>query len=149
MMRAGVCSRCISVIGVAFVVGMLSTAGCGSGDPFSYVPVSGKVTYEDGTPIPVKDLMVKFMPQGNAINESTHPRPGVAMVDPKTGDFTEVTSHKPGDGLVKGKHKVTLADSANQPLPATVIPREYGSLANTPLEVDTNDLPFLLRVRKP
>jgi hypothetical protein len=30
---------------------LLCLVGCGDGNPFDYVPVSGRLTYEDGTPI--------------------------------------------------------------------------------------------------
>jgi hypothetical protein len=37
----------------------LSTGCGGSGSPYDYVPVSGKVTYEDGTPLPIGGFVIK------------------------------------------------------------------------------------------
>ena len=51
-----------------------------------------------------------------------------------------------GDGLVPGKYKVVLGPV---PLSPSVAPPEYGSMNNTPLEIDTANSPFDLKVRKP
>jgi len=63
--------------------------------------------------------------------------------------FGQATSHKPGDGLVRGKHKVTVVDIFLAPLPPEVVPPEYANPATTPLEVDTADAPFHIKIRKP
>jgi hypothetical protein len=128
---------------------LLLLTGCGSGDPFAYVQVSGKVTYEDGSPIPADQLVLTFIPQGGSLDAKTHPRPGVATVDRATGEFRDVTSHKVNDGLVRGKHKVTLSGANHSQLKATVVPPEYADPDKTPLMVDTADQPFVLKVRKP
>jgi hypothetical protein len=133
----------ISVFGCLFLL----LAGCG-GEPFKHTPVSGKITYDDGTLIPI-DLVLTFMPQAAPIDEKTHPRPGMAMVDKATGTFQSATTHMANDGLVRGKHKVTLATAGLTPLPTSVAPPEYTDLTKTPLEVDTAHLPFELKVRKP
>jgi hypothetical protein len=45
----------------ASAVAALLLAGCGgTGNPFDSVPVSGKVTYEDGSVIPVQGMKVYF-----------------------------------------------------------------------------------------
>lgn len=121
-----------------------SLVGCGSDAPFSYVPVSGKVSYEDGTPFTTGRLQFESSapPQGTA-----HPRPAVAIIKPD-GTFTEVTSHKFGDGLVPGKHKVSFifaTDAAGNSL----VPKEYASATTTPLEIDTADAPLTISVPKP
>jgi hypothetical protein len=133
---------------VMFSILGLFSAGCTSDDPFSYVQVSGKITYEDGSPIPA-NVYLLFIPQSAPVDSKTHPRPGQAKVDRATGEFHTVTSHKLGDGLVRGRHKVTVVDPACHPLPATIVPPEYGDQKKTPLEVDTAALPFVLKVRKP
>ena len=76
-------------------------AGCGYKEPFKYVRVSGKVTYEDGTPIPLDGLILTFISQSPPVDAKTYPRPGVTFVDKKTGKFHAVTSHKANDGLVR------------------------------------------------
>ena len=124
-------------------------AGCGAKEPFQHVPVSGKVTYDDGSLIPVDGLMLMFIPQTGPIDPKTYPRPGTAVVDKATGTFSSATTHKANDGLVRGKHKVTLFAPNNRPLTPSVVPPEYGDPAKTPLEVDTANQPFELKVRKP
>lgn len=127
----------------------LLLGGC-SGDPFAYVQVAGKVTYDDGTPIPAEPLVLTFFPQAAALDAKTFPRPGMGVADPQTGEFKSITSHKAGDGLVRGKHKVTLTNLGRAPLPASVVPPEYADPATTPLEVDTAvPASFTLTVHKP
>ena len=76
--------------------------GCVGGDPFSYVPVSGKVTYDDGSKIPAS-MELKFLPiSQQALDAQTYPRSGSAVVDAETGEYASVTSHYAGDGLVRG-----------------------------------------------
>ena len=140
------CMVCIAACAMGCLLMLL--ADCGGGDPFSYVHVSGKVTYDDGSLIPA-DVLLTFYPQGGSIDSKTHPRPGESSVDRATGEFRVVTSHKFDDGLVRGKHKVTLRDGLRRPLPSSIVPEEYSDFARTPLEVDTADQPFQLRVRKP
>jgi hypothetical protein len=123
--------------------------GCGSREPFAYVPVSGKVTYEDGSLIPIDGLKVIFVSQTPPVDPKIHPRPGVATVDRATGTFTSATSHKANDGLVRGKHKVTLSPAGPMPSVASLLPAEYRDTNTTPLEVDTAQQPFELKVRKP
>jgi hypothetical protein len=123
--------------------------GCWSSEPFSYVKVHGKVSYEDGTLIPTDPLVLTFYPHNIEPKGKDHPRPGMAAVDKATGRFDSVTSHQPDDGLVRGKHKVTLGTVGPAIIPPSVLPPEYGDRNRTPLEVDTADSPFDLKVRKP
>lgn len=125
----------------------LLAAGCGGGDPFSYEQVSGKVTYEDGSPIPY-GLMLTFYPQCGPLDAKTHPRQGMAQVDQQTGEFRSATSYQPNDGLVRGKHKVTIISTSGM-IPPEIVPPEYADLTRTPLEVDTAEQPLHLKVRKP
>jgi len=136
---------CLSVV---LGTSLLFLAGCGSKEPFKFVPVSGKITYDDGSVIPVETLTLTFIPQAAPIDAKTHPRPGMAVVD-KDGAFKSATTHKANDGLVRGKHKVTLAGINNMPIPVTVVPKEYSDPAKTPLEVDTDKQPFELKIKKP
>ncbi len=123
--------------------------GCRGGDPFEYVPVSGSVTYEDGSAIPIDGLVLTFTPVGGAIDKKTHPRPGIAKVDRATGAFAQASSRKFGDGLVRGKHKVSLTVFNQGMLPPSLVPAEYCDPEKTPLEVDADESPFHLKVRKP
>ena len=131
----------IVILGSAFLV------GCGSSSPFSYVKASGKITYEDGSPIPVGGMELRFSALDAPKLEKAHPRPALARVNNK-GEFEVVTSYKYGDGLIPGKHKVCL-DLGSGPTAKPLVPKEYTSIATTPLEVDTANLPFDIKVPKP
>lgn len=128
---------------------MMTTVGCGGGDPFRYTRVSGEVRYRDGNPLVVPDLQLAFYPLQEPKDRRTHPRPGSAVADPRTGKFTAATTRSPGDGLVRGRHKVTLHTTGRSTLPIDVAGPEYGDPATTPLEVDTDKLPFQIRVQRP
>jgi hypothetical protein len=120
-------------------------AGCGSGEPFDYVKVQGTVNYTDGSPLPIKGFQLRFESQAPPKGTAYPPHAQTSVSD---GKFDVVTSHKYGDGLVPGKHKVIFAyatDSSGK----LVVPPEYTETATTPLEVDTANSPFDIKVPKP
>jgi hypothetical protein len=127
---------------------LMLSAGCAR-EPFRLVPVSGRITYEDGSPIPLDLLAVTFTSLAPPIDAKTHPRPATAPVDRATGGFQAVTTHKFNDGLGQGKHKVTLTMLGGGVVPTSLVPAEYLDPAKTPLEVDTAQLPFELKIHKP
>jgi hypothetical protein len=127
---------------------LMLLSGCGAREPFSYVQVSGKVAYEDGSLIPVEPLVLTFIPESTGDGKIC-PRPGTVTVDSATGQFSAVTSHKLGDGLVPGKYRVTLGSPGARPLFPSVMSAEYGDPGRTPLEIDTANSPFNLKVTKP
>jgi hypothetical protein len=123
--------------------------GCNrNADPFKYVHVQGKVTYEDGQPLPT-GIFVTFYPIGGSLDQKTHPRPGRTTLEKETGAIGVVSSNHYDDGLVPGRYKVTLTGVNNMPLPPNVAAPEYSDLSKTPLEVDTTKQPFELKVKKP
>jgi hypothetical protein len=120
-------------------------SGCGSDSPFDYVPVQGRVTYEDGSLIPCS-FQLRFQSLAPPIG-TAHPRP--AMAEVKTdGTFDVVTSYKYGDGLVPGKHKVVIA-YATDAGGRLLVPEEYTTVLSTPLEIDTANSPLEIKVPKP
>jgi hypothetical protein len=122
-------------------------AGCGSGSPFRYVKASGKVTYEDGSPIPLKGMRLRFAALEAPKAENAVPRPAFARVA-EDGTFESVTSYKPDDGLIPGKHKVAIETGGGIGSKVPVA-QEYQSISTTPLVVDTADAPFDIKVPKP
>lgn len=76
-----------------------------------------------------------------------HPLVGAAYLS-KDGVFGTPTSHKPGDGLVPGKHKVAIQYATDEN-GNSLVPREYTTIATTPLEIDTADSPFEIVIPKP
>jgi hypothetical protein len=121
--------------------------GCGSGGPFRYVKVKGKVVYEDGSAIPIKGLRIRFAALDAPKVENAVPRPAFARVD-DNGEFDSVTSYKPGDGLIPGKHKAAF-EVGGGPGVKLPIPTEYQSISTTPLIIDTADSPLEIKVPKP
>ncbi len=121
-----------------------SLSGCGHHEPFGYVKVQGKVSYEDGSLIPARRLVVRFISQAPSPDVKIVPRPGDGEVNVKTGTFAKVTSHTPGDGIVPGEHKVIIVGEVRG-----LVPTEYTDVATTPLTVNSNDSPFDIKVKKP
>jgi len=129
---------------------LLLLAGCSShSDPYSYVKVSGTVTYDDGSLIPAGEIVLSFIPETATAVGKSHPKVGSCFLDTKTGEFANVTTHTPHDGLVRGKHKVQISGQDHRPLPTSLVPAEYADPEKTPLEVDTDHLPFEIKVAKP
>ncbi len=122
---------------------LVAAVGCRR-EPYACVPVSGKVTYEDGSLIPAQRIRLIFISQAPPVDPKVYPRDGSALVDVKTGTFSWATTYTPKDGLIAGDHKVLI-----QCTPGGLVDREYDDRANTPLTVSTSQLPFLLKVSKP
>jgi len=121
--------------------------GCGSRGPFSYVKVTGKVSYEDGSPIPMSGIKLRFAAIDAPKVENAVPRPAYASVN-SNGEIECVTSYKYCDGLIPGKHKVAF-EPGGGPENKIPVPKEYQSISTTPLVVDTTDSPFDIKVPKP
>jgi hypothetical protein len=126
---------------------LIGVIGCGSGGPFKYTKVRGRVTYEDGSPIPTKGLRLRFAALEAPKVEKAFPRPAFAEVD-QNGEFESVTSYKPGDGLIPGKHKVAI-EAGGGPDANLPVPKEYSSISTTPLIIDTAQLPLEIKIPKP
>ena len=142
--------RSIYRIGVwnlgAFLV-VLGCIGCGSGQPFDYVPVSGRISYEDGSPLPVDGVLrLTFYSDAPPVDDKYFPRPGSAFPD-KTGSFSKAMTMRPGDGLVPGTHHVTIGYMGRST--DGVIPQEYTLKNKTPVVVDTSQLPFDIKIPRP
>ena len=130
-----------------FIFACCVSIGCNSGSPYKYIKASGKLTYEDGSPLPSRGVRLQFDSQDAPAVANAHPRPAVANVNDK-GEFDCVTSYKYGDGLIRGKHKVAIEQATDQK-GQLLVPREYTSIASTPLTVDTANLPLEIKVPKP
>ena len=141
----------MKMFSVGLWLALTAFSGCGNREPFDLVPCSGKITYDDGTLISAEGnsiIVLTFLPQTPPPHGKVCPRPGVANVNLKDGTFAFVSSHKVGDGLTVGKHKVVISTDVRQNVPKGV-PREYNNPDQTPLEVNTTRQPFLLTIHKP
>jgi hypothetical protein len=125
-----------------------TVAGC-SRHPYSCVRVSGKVTYEDGSLIPAEQIRLIFISQTPPTDPKTPPRNGLAVAEIKTGAFDSATTYVSGDGIIVGEQKVIIQCIRNGLLARDLVADEFSDAAKTPLNVNTNDSPFLFKVRKP
>jgi len=138
---------------------LLGVVGCGGVDPWDEIPVSGKITYEDGTFIQGDRVRLTFQSQAESPDEAVHPRPGQAEVNVADGTFSEATTVVAGDGLIPGKHtvyafsgneqgeetaltivQITSYDSSGQATELTVPPPE--------IEVSSSVTRFEFKVKK-
>lgn len=130
---------------------LAAAAGCDDGNPFDYVPVSGKLSYEDGSPIPAGGIRLRFYLQDVGPIDGAYPRPGMANVD-QSGAFPNVTSYNYGDGLTPGKHKVSL-DYATDAAGKLLVPKAYTHAASTPLVIEvteaSSDAPLEIEIPRP
>ncbi len=133
----------------AILLALALAAGCGSRDPYACVRVSGKVTYDDGSLIPAEQIRVTFVPQAPPINATVQPHSGSAAVDVKSGKFAAATTYSLNGGIIAGKHKVLVYAYSGGKLRTDLAPKEYSDPGTTPLLVDTSQLPFDIKVRKP
>jgi hypothetical protein len=121
---------------------LLLAAGCGGARTEGLAPVKGQVTV-DGQPVPAG--YVYFYP-------TTGGRQSSGIIN--QGQY-ELTSFKPGDGALIGKHKVVIDGTEPPPPPREpvegvpmppppkppkrVLPPEYYDRAKTPLEAEVKD----------
>ena len=127
---------------------MAAAAGCGAGSPFPYTAVSGGVAYEDGSLLPVEQLVLNFHSQAAGVEARRRPPTGTVLVDPRSGRFRTGRSRDAG-GVVAGQHRVTLHLPGRMPVPAAVAAEDYCDPIRTPILVDTADQPLRIVVRKP
>lgn len=102
-------------------------AGCGDGRP-KVVKTSGQVLL-NGEPLTFQgDGFVQVIPQDS--------RAATGKINPNDGTFT-LTSFEEGDGVVQGKHPVTVIVNALGPGGSAVglLPAEYGDISTSNLTV--------------
>lgn len=87
----------------AMVAIALGLTGCGDSDGFKLAPVKGKVVYK-GQPVTAGSLTFRPLGSGNSEKAAALGKPATAEVK-EDGTFV-VTTEKPGDGAVVGKHQV-------------------------------------------
>jgi hypothetical protein len=129
---------------MCLIAASLVAVGCSSGNPFDCVPVKGKVVFEDGSPLTTGKLF--FRPLAPA-QGTAHPHAGMADLA-SDGTFDSATTYKYGDGLIRGKHKVSIA-YATDAQGNSLVARDYLDMMTTPVEIDTADSPLTITVKKP
>ena len=124
---------------VAIAVVLLGLAGCGG--PGLY-PVHGKVTWENGAE-------ARELAGGMIICESVDGRVGARGDIEQDGSF-RLSTYKPGDGVLPGKHRVAVVEySPREPPPPPIIDRAFSRLEESGLEINvertTNDVTLKVR----
>jgi hypothetical protein len=128
---------------------MLAAAvGCKK-QPYACVPVSGKVTYEDGSLIPAERIRMTFISRAPPAERGIAPRAGSARVNCQTGTFDSAMTYVAGDGIIPGEHKVLIVCYVGNEMRTDLVGKEYADPKSTPLTVDSSKSPFELKVKKP
>ncbi len=140
----------------ALLLAAACLAGCGGGAPFKIAPVSGKVTYADGTLIQADQVRVQFVPQGVQASGAEAAAAASGEVNVSDGTFAGLTTEKHHDGAIVGKHKVLVQAFKMGPAgvgePIAAVPAKYAKAATTPLEVEVpsgGKDDFKLEIEKP
>jgi hypothetical protein len=142
------CARLFSVVIVACIL------GCGSSVPFDFVPVHGKVTYDDGSLIEADSILVTFNPILAEEKGRMVPPGGQTNINVSDGTFSAVSSHRKDDGVALGRHKVVVVafkkGPNGAPVPTAAVPPVYRNVSSTPLEVevDSSDQFLELKINK-
>jgi hypothetical protein len=124
---------------VVVAVALLGLAGCGGPSLYS---VRGKVVWENGGE-------ARELAGGLVICESANGVGARGDIE-KDGSF-RLSTYKPGDGVLPGKHRVAVVEySPREPAPPPSIDRAFSSLATSRLEINverkTNEV--ILKVRR-
>ena len=87
------------------LVSLGGLSGCGPKAPYELVPVSGKVTYSDGSRIDADQIQVTFLPL--ATSGAHKPNSAIGYVNVADGSFV-LTTGSQGDGAAVGKHAIEV-----------------------------------------
>src|SRR5262245_33534060 len=125
---------------VVVAVTLLGLAGCGG--PRLY-PVRGKVVWENGAE-------ARELAGGLVATEAESGSVGARGDIQEDGSF-ELSTYKPGDGALLGKHRVTVSEySPKEPPPPPIMERAFSRPDTSGLEitVEPKANEFILKVRR-
>ena len=122
---------------------LMGMAGCGGPRLF---PVHGKVTWENGAE--ARELI-----GGLVICESVDGQVGARGDIEQDGSF-HLSTYKPGDGLLPGKHRVAVVEySPKEPPPPPIMDRTFSRVEASGLEINvepkTNEVTLKVRRAPP
>jgi hypothetical protein len=139
--------RCLAALLLLLAV----MAGCNR-ERFSFVPVTGKITYTDNTLIQAEKIKVRLVALNPAQDGKDFAPAATGEVNPNDGTFAGVTSVKPLDGVVPGRYRVMVMALARNEKPNGAVPAKYLSATQSPLLIEVtrekHDFPQL-QVEKP
>jgi hypothetical protein len=93
-------------------------------------------------------MVLKFEPLAESLDAKTHPRKSYSQVNVADGTFDTATTHKYGDGVVAGRHKVLVISMTSDGKLTPLVAKEYSNPSTTPVEIDTDQQPLEIRVKK-
>jgi len=119
--------------------------------PFDLVPIHGKVTFEDGSRIDAESILMTFNPVSTgAVGPMTAPG-AKAQVNVADGTFDAVSTRRPNDGIVPGRHKVVVVSLKKghngMPVATKVVPARYQKESTTPLEIEVSSADQLVEIK--
>ena len=121
----------------------LVLVGCHKDMPFDLIPINGKVTYEDGGRIDAGSIVVTFNPVDAPTEGGVTPPGAQAQVNVQDGAFSGVTTRRPGDGVLVGRHKVVIMSfdprADGRPVASKAVPEKYRKVDTTPLVVEISE----------
>jgi len=129
-----------------WLVPLLLLAGCSSGPDVEMVPVRGTVKFTDGTVPQGEMATVNFEPIAAGPNQVRKLAYGEIQPD---GSF-EMTTVKPGDGVIAGKYKVIFTVHKTYLGQESLVPEMYTKPETTPFEetVEPGREPFEFVLKK-
>lgn len=89
------------------------------------VPVSGRVTYEDGSPVPANSMELRLLTPQKLVDEEKYPHAATARIDIRNGAFSAATTWEHGDGVIPGEHEVEVVRFGDEKEPGEVRAKEY------------------------
>lgn len=138
--------------GIILATVTLAIIGCRqSTEQLPTIPVSGKVTYEDGSPVMAERMEVRFVPRVDSPEEEGCPVAAVGRVDVRNNSFTEMTTYVFGDGAIAGEHDVEVVRFGDEENPAGYKPRIYrgDDVWPSTVTVDPNHTSFHITITGP
>ena len=135
--------RLLVDVGYGFFLGLalLLVCGCGSGRDGVY-PVSGTVTFEDGTPL--ANGFVQFRPVNSSSRVSAH-----SKIE-QDGSF-QLSTYGENDGALAGQHQVIIGEPSLDPekmdnpvyrrTRRNLVPEKYKSYAMSGLQFEVTSDP--------
>jgi hypothetical protein len=99
-------------------------------------PVSGKLTYDDGSPVPGARIQVVFLPLVPEGQTSPRDKPSIADISPETGEFKFTSTYEEGDGATVGLHRIMLTVLGPDGKLNGAVPRVFSDPKTTPLKIE-------------
>jgi len=108
--------------------------------PFDLVPIHGKVAYDDGTLIKAASITVTFNPVDAPTEGGMTPPGAQTQLNVQDGSFAGVSTRRPNDGVLLGRHKVAVlsfdARADGRPVASGAVPERYRKAHTTPIEIE-------------